>query len=70
MSSRFFYVELKFIPKSGLKELPMTKQHEAVVEVPKDLCDYFVFCFVVSHGNLSSPGYTLYLVPTTNKTGG
>jgi hypothetical protein len=37
MSSRFFYVELKFIPKSGLKELPMTKQHEAVVEVPKDL---------------------------------
>ena len=37
MSSRFFYVELKFIPKSGLKGLPMTKQHGAVVEVPKDL---------------------------------
>jgi len=37
MSSRFFYVELKFIPKSGLKGLPMTKQHGAVVEVPRDL---------------------------------
>jgi hypothetical protein len=37
MSSRFFYVRLKFIPKSGLTELPMGKQHGAVVEVPKDL---------------------------------
>ena len=37
MSSRFFYVELKFIPKSGVRELSMTKQHGAVVEVPKDL---------------------------------
>jgi hypothetical protein len=37
MSSRFFYVQLRFIPKSGLKELPMSKQHGAIVEVPKDL---------------------------------
>ena len=37
MSSRFFYVQLKFIPKSGLKELPTSKQHGTVVEVPKDL---------------------------------
>jgi hypothetical protein len=37
MSSRFFYVQLRFIPKSGLKELPKSKQHEAVVEVPKEL---------------------------------
>ena len=37
MSSRFFYVQLRFIPKSGLKGLPMSKQHGAVVEVPKDL---------------------------------
>ena len=37
MSSRFFYVQLRFIPKSGLTELPMSKQHGAVVEVPKDL---------------------------------
>jgi hypothetical protein len=37
MSSRFFYVQLKFIPKSGLTELPMGKQHGAVVEVPKEL---------------------------------
>ena len=37
MSSRFFYVQLKFTPKSGLTGLPMTKQHGAVVEVPKDL---------------------------------
>ena len=37
MSRRFFYVQLKFILKSGLTELPMTQQHGAVVEVPKDL---------------------------------
>ena len=37
MSSRFFYVQLRFIPKSGLTGLPMSKQHGAVVEVPKDL---------------------------------
>jgi hypothetical protein len=37
MSSRFFYVQLRFIPKSGLEQLPMSKQHGAVVEVPKDL---------------------------------
>jgi len=37
MSSRFFYVQLRFIPKSGLKGLPMSKQHGAIVEVPKDL---------------------------------
>ena len=37
MSSRFFYVQLRFIPKSGLKGLPTSKQHGAVVEVPKDL---------------------------------
>jgi hypothetical protein len=37
MSSRFFYVQLKFIPKPGLKELSMTRQHGTVVEVPKDL---------------------------------
>jgi len=37
MSSRFFYVQLRFTPKSGLRELSMTKQHGAVVEVPKDL---------------------------------
>jgi hypothetical protein len=36
MSSRFFYVQLRFIPKSGLKELPMRKQNGAVVEVSKD----------------------------------
>jgi hypothetical protein len=40
MSSRFFYVQLRFIPKSGLKELPMSKQHGAVVEVPKDLVQH------------------------------
>jgi len=37
MSEQFFYIELKFIPKSGLKGLPMTRQHGAVVEVPNDL---------------------------------
>jgi hypothetical protein len=40
MSSRFFYVQLRFIPKSGLKELPMSKQHGAVVEVPRDLVQH------------------------------
>ena len=35
MSSRFFYVELKFTPRIRTNRL--TKEHEAVVEVPKDL---------------------------------
>jgi hypothetical protein len=37
MSSQFFYVQLKFTPKMGTDRVPVTKQHEAVVEVPKDL---------------------------------
>ena len=37
MSSRFFYVQLKFIPKMGIDRVPVITQHEAVVEVPKDL---------------------------------
>ena len=37
MSSQFFYVQLKFNPKIGTDRVPVTKQHEAVVEVPKDL---------------------------------
>jgi hypothetical protein len=40
MSSRFFYVQLKFTPKirsySGYS-VPRNRQHGAVVEVPKDL---------------------------------
>ena len=35
MSSRFFYVELKFTPRIRTNRL--AKQHKAVVEVPKDL---------------------------------
>ena len=37
MSSHFFYVQLKFNPKIGTDRVPVTKRHEAVVEVPKDL---------------------------------
>jgi hypothetical protein len=37
MSDQFFYVHLKFTPKMGADRAPMTKRHEAVVEVPKDL---------------------------------
>jgi hypothetical protein len=37
MSNQFFYVQLKFTPKIGTNSVPMTKLHEAVVEVPKDL---------------------------------
>lgn len=37
MSDQFFYVQLKFTPKIGTESAPMTKQHEAVVEVPKYL---------------------------------
>ena len=32
-----FLRPIEVIPKSGLTELPMSKQHGAVVEVPKDL---------------------------------
>jgi hypothetical protein len=37
MSSRFFYILLKFTPKIRTYSAPSTKQHGAVVEVPKDL---------------------------------
>ena len=37
MSSQFFYVQLKFTPKMGIDRVPAITQHEAVVEVPKDL---------------------------------
>jgi len=37
MSSQFFYVQLNFRPKIGVERVPLIKQHEAVVEVPKDL---------------------------------
>jgi hypothetical protein len=37
MSSRFFYVQLKFTPKIRADSLPRNKQHGAVVEVPTDL---------------------------------
>jgi len=37
MDSQFFYVQLNFRPKIGTDRVPLIKQHEAVVEVPKDL---------------------------------
>ena len=37
MNSQFFYVQLNFRPKIGTDRVPLIKQHEAVVEVPKDL---------------------------------
>ena len=37
MSSRFFYIQLKFTPKIRTCSAARTKQHGAVVEVPKDL---------------------------------
>jgi hypothetical protein len=37
MSSRFFYVQFKFTPKIRTSSVPTTKQHGAVVQVPKDL---------------------------------
>jgi hypothetical protein len=37
MNSQSFYVQLNFRPKIGTDRVPLIKQHEAVVEVPKDL---------------------------------
>jgi hypothetical protein len=37
MNSQFFYVQLNFRPKIGTDRVPLIKQHETVVEVPKDL---------------------------------
>lgn len=37
MSKQFFYVQLKFTPKTGNHTVPITHQREAVVEVPKYL---------------------------------
>jgi hypothetical protein len=39
VSSQFFYVQLKFTPKMGTDRVAVTKQQEAVVEVPKDLVE-------------------------------
>ena len=39
MSSQFFYVQLKFNPKIGTDKMPVTRRHEAVVEVPRDLVE-------------------------------
>jgi hypothetical protein len=37
MNSQSFYVQLNFRPKIGTERVPQIKQHETVVEVPKDL---------------------------------
>jgi hypothetical protein len=37
MNSQSFYVQLNFRPKIGTERVPLIKQHETVVEVPKDL---------------------------------
>jgi hypothetical protein len=37
MSSRFFYVQLKFTPKIRTDNVRRNRQHGAVVEVPTDL---------------------------------
>jgi hypothetical protein len=37
LAFRFFYILLKFTPKIRTHSAPRTKQHGAVVEVPKDL---------------------------------
>jgi len=37
MSKQFFYVQLRFTPKVGLRTVPITHQREAVVEVPRNL---------------------------------
>jgi hypothetical protein len=37
MSDEYFYVRFRFSSKSGLRTGPTTEQHEAVVEVPRDL---------------------------------
>jgi hypothetical protein len=35
MSEQYFYVRLKFMPKFSISSGPNTKEHEAVVEVPR-----------------------------------
>ena len=37
MSDEYFYVRFRFSPKFGVRTGPTTRQHEAVVEVPRDL---------------------------------
>jgi hypothetical protein len=37
MSGEYFYVRFRFSPKIGVRTGPTTRQHEAVVEVPKYL---------------------------------
>src|ERR1700681_2597679 len=37
MSDEYFYVRFRFSPKMGVRTGPTARQHEAVVEVPRDL---------------------------------
>src|ERR1700738_172708 len=37
MSEQYFYLRFKFTPRFGIRTVPITKQREAVVEVPKEL---------------------------------
>ena len=37
MSEQYFYLRFKFTPKFGIRTVPITKEREAVVEVPKEL---------------------------------
>jgi CheB methylesterase len=37
MSDEYFYVRFRFSPKIGVRTAPSTRQHEAVVEVPRNL---------------------------------
>jgi hypothetical protein len=37
MSGQYFYLRFKFSPKIGIRTAPIAREHEAVVEVPKEL---------------------------------
>jgi hypothetical protein len=37
MSDEYFYVRFRFSPKIGVRTAPSTRQHEAVVEGPRNL---------------------------------
>jgi len=36
MSEQYFYLRFKFRPKFGIRTVPIIKEHEAVVEVPRE----------------------------------
>jgi hypothetical protein len=46
MNGEYFYVRFRFSPKIGVRIGPITRQYEAIVEVPRDLIQRKLAAFI------------------------